>query len=169
MEIIKWIMYILIFGASTKIGILFSQRYEKRVSELKEFKSAFTILKTKIRYTYEPLKDIFEEIINCTNGRAKDVFIKTCKYIDIENSTESWNRAITNTPLNITTEDKTVIMQLGKMLGKTDKDGQISQIDITLNFLDMQIEKAEYEKQKNAKLYKTLGAITGAGIIIILL
>ena len=55
------------------------------------------------------------------------------------------------------------------MLGKTDIDGQISQIDLTINLLEMQIEKAEMDRQRNAKLYKTLGAITGVGIIIILL
>ena len=107
--------------------------------------------------------------MNSANGGVKQVFKHFCKYVDNENTTESWHRAVNETNLNITNEDKNVLYQLGKMLGKTDKDGQISQIDMALTFLDKQIEIAEEEKQKNAKLYKSLGVIAGMGIIIILL
>ena len=55
------------------------------------------------------------------------------------------------------------------MLGKSDLDGQISQIDITLNFLDKQIEEAEIEKSKNERLYKKLGTIMGLTLVIILI
>lgn len=169
MIIVKWIIYTMIFGVSTIIGILFSQKYEKRVLELKEFKSAFIMLKTKIRYTYEPLKEIFEEISKHINSNASKTFEKASKYMENEDSTYSWNKAVQNTQLEITKEDKNTLYELGKMLGKTDKDGQISQIELTTTFLDSQIEKAEKEMEKNSKLYKTLGAITGIGIIIILL
>ena len=56
----------------------------------------------------------------------------------------------------------------GKLLGKTDKKGQISEIDLSLNFIEKQIQKAEVEKNKNAKLYKSLGVLIGCGITIIL-
>ena len=52
--------------------------------------------------------------------------------------------------------------------GKTDISGQISEIDLTNTFLDMQIEKAENEKRKNQKMYKTLGTVIGLAIVIIL-
>ena len=54
------------------------------------------------------------------------------------------------------------------MLGETDLEGQISQIDITLSFLDKQIQEAETEKNKNEKLYKKLGTIMGLALVIIL-
>ena len=66
-------------------------------------------------------------------------------------------------------DDKDVLKKLGKLLGQTDVEGQISEIEVTENFLDMQIEKAEEERKKNQKLYKTLGIVTGLVLVIILL
>ena len=57
----------------------------------------------------------------------------------------------------------------GKLLGKTDKAGQINEINVTSKLIDTLIEKAEIELTKNYKLFKTLGPIVGIGICIILL
>lgn len=53
--------------------------------------------------------------------------------------------------------------------GQTDSEGQASQIEITKSFIDMQIVKAEEERGKNEKLYKTLGITVGLAIVIVLL
>ena len=58
--------------------------------------------------------------------------------------------------------------KLGKLLGQTDVEGQVSEIEVTENFLDTQIEKAEEEKKKNQKMYKTLGVVVGLVFCIIL-
>ena len=52
--------------------------------------------------------------------------------------------------------------------GKVDVEGQVSEINIVDNFLDTQIELAEQDKNKYVKMYKSLGATIGIGIIIIL-
>ncbi|MFR1441101.1 MAG: hypothetical protein ACLST0_02475 [Clostridia bacterium] len=45
----------------------------------------------------------------------------------------------------------------------------MSQIDLTQNFLEKQIEEAKNEKDKNEKLYKKLGTIIGLAIVIVLI
>ena len=62
---------------------------------------------------------------------------------------------------NLNKEDKDVIKGLGKLLGKTDVDGQISQLNLITEFLNTQIEQAEAEREKGEKLYKKLGVISG--------
>ena len=169
MEIIKWVIYGMILVTSTGIGILYAQKYQKRVTELKDFKTALNMLKTKIRYTYAPLNDIFSDISKSVNSKVSSIFENAIIHMDRKSATDSWNMAINETETSLTKEDKEIICQFGKLLGKTDLDGQINEIDLSLNFLEAQIEKAEDEKQKNAKLYKSLGAITGIGIIIVLI
>ena len=48
-------------------------------------------------------------------------------------------------------------------------EGQVSEIEVTEQFLDMQISKAEEDKKKNQKMYKTLGIVAGLVIVIILI
>ena len=62
MQVVKYILLIFIFGLSTGIGMLISKSYENRVMELKEFKNILNIMKTKIKFTYEPLAEIFRQI-----------------------------------------------------------------------------------------------------------
>lgn len=169
MEIIKCMVYVLIFATSTTIGVMYSQKYQRRVAELKDFKTALNMLKTKIRFTYAPLKDIFYDISKSAKSKTASVFENACKKMEHYSATESWELAISETEMSITKEDKDILCQFGKLLGKTDIDGQLNEIELSLNFLDTQIEKAEDEKQKNAKLYKSLGIITGIGLIIILI
>ena len=59
---LKIILGIAVVICSTRIGILLSKKYIYRLDELDEFKNNFKIIENKIKYTYEPLEDIFWEI-----------------------------------------------------------------------------------------------------------
>lgn len=82
---------------------------------------------------------------------------------------DAWNKAIDTNILNIIEEDKNILKNLSKLLGATDLQGQISQIDVTSNFLDEQIKKAEKEREKNEAMYRKLGMIIGLTIVIVLI
>ena len=81
---------------------------------------------------------------------------------------EAWKKAISEEKNNLIDEDRYTIKNLSKMLGQTDIEGQISQIEITEKFLEIQIQEANIEKQKNEKLYSKLGVTIGLAIVIIL-
>ena len=80
----------------------------------------------------------------------------------------AWEQAIDESITNLKDEDKQILKTLSKLLGQTDSEGQISQIEITEKFLDTQIKEATEDKQKNEKLYTRLGTIMGLAIVIVL-
>lgn len=80
---------------------------------------------------------------------------------------EAWEKAIKNSNTNMNEEDIAILLNLEKMLGKTEIEGQISEIKLTKRFIEEQINKAEEEKRKNEKLYKSLGITIGLAIVII--
>lgn len=169
MFFIKCLIYILIFSSSTYIGILISKQYSNRVNELKEMKLALNILKTKIRFTSEPLYNIFHEISMSSNGNISNLFRNISENLKTSSAKNAWENAIENESLSIKNEDRQALKSMGKLLGKTDLNGQISEIELTEAFLEAQISDAQNERNKNEKLYKTLGMVTGVGIIVILI
>ncbi len=166
---IKIIIYVFIFITSTVIGLLISKKYEQRVNELKEIKNALNMFKTKVKFTYDPIPDVFNEIAKCCNSKIGKVFEIASYNMKSFPAGDSWNRAIDKNILDINEEDKNILKELSKLLGQTDIEGQISQIELTSSFLDEQIRKAERERDKNEKMYRTLGMIIGLAIVIVLM
>lgn len=156
MIIIKFISLIAILLFSSYIGIIISNKYKNRVEDLKEIKRGLNIFETKIKYTYEPVPEIFKEISGNLKENIANIFINASKNMEENIAKDAWNQAIDNSNTSMNKEDLEVIKGLGKLLGKTDLDGQVSQIELTDRFIDTQIEKAEKEYTKNEKLYKTL-------------
>lgn len=166
---LKIIIYSCIFLSSSAIGMLISKKYEDRVNELKEFKNALNMFKAKIKFTYEPIPEIFEQISNSMNSKPGKIFKLASNNMKLLAAGDAWNMAIDTNILSITEEDKNILKNLSKLLGQTDLEGQVNQIDLTSNFLNEQIAKAEKEKLKNEKMYRTLGMIIGLAIVIILM
>lgn len=167
--IIKYTSIFLVFCISLYIGNLISKKYSLRLKELKDLKNALNIIESKIKFTYEPLSDIFLQTSKIVSKNISQIFIQASNNMKTENAEEAWNRSIISVTTNLDSEDIENIKNFGKMLGKTDKEGQISRIELTKTFIEMQIEKAKIEEQKNAKLYKTLGAVFGLAFVIILI
>ena len=164
MQLIKYFILFLILVSSTLIGKFLSKKYVYRLDELEDIKNALNILKTKIKFTYEPIPEIFEEISENVNKNVGNIFTLAKEKMKDETASEAWELAVEKTECNLNKEDKKII----KTLGQTDAEGQISQIEITEEFLEGQIKEAEEERRKNEKLYTRLGTVLGLAIVIIL-
>ena len=169
MQFVKYFILFLILVSTSLIGKFLSKKYVYRLEELEEIKNAFNILKTKIKFTYEPIPEIFFEIAQNSNKNISYIFMKAKENMKEISAGEAWEKAVEETECNLNNEDKKIVKTLSKLLGKTDVEGQISQIEQTSEFLNNQIEKAEVERVKNEKLYKILGIVSGIGLVILLI
>lgn len=156
MILIKILLLFLVLCGSAFIGILISAKYKNRVKELKEIKKALNIFETKIRFTCEPIPEIFQEMGKSMTSAVENIFQKASFYMKEEIASKAWEKSLQESATNLNAEDLEVLKGMGKLLGKTDLEGQVSQIELTTTFLDGQIHKAEKECEKNEKLYKTL-------------
>lgn len=171
MIVIKFIILTAILTGSTSIGFLMSKRYKNRVIELREFKTAIHTLEAKIKFTYEPIPEIFKQISENLQNNISRIFERASNYIGEYTTKQAWNKAIEEIKpiLSLNSEDIKIMQDLGNLLGKTDVSGQISEIEITSSFIETQIIKAEEERKKNEKMYRNLGTIVGLAIVIILI
>lgn len=170
MYVLKIIMLIAVFCTSTVIGILISKKYSNRLKILKELKNALSIFKVKINYSFETIPDVFKDISNKTKGTTSKIFEETVKNLNEKNMNagEAWEKAVEVNGEDLKKEDISCLKDLGKLLGKTDVEGQIAQIDLVSQFIDKQISEATDDKNKNEKMYQKLGAIVGLVIVIVL-
>ena len=168
MQLIKYFILFLILILSTLIRTFLSKKYVYRLEELEDIKNALNILKTKIKFTYEPIPEVFEEISQNVNKNVGSIFTLAKEEMKEKQASEAWELAVEKTECNLKKEDKKIIKTLSKLLGQTDVEGQISQIEITEEFLEGQIKEADEERRKNEKLYTRLGTVLGLAIVIIL-
>ena len=171
MEFFRYLLLILILSGSTSIGFLLSKRYTDRVKELNTISSLINILQNKIKFTHMPLTEILEELSNInTNSKISDLFYKISQKIKTKTTKEAWDESIEEEKiyLNLKNEDINLIKSLGSALGKTGIEGQMSEINQFNTMLQTQIQKAEQERTKNEKMYKSLGTIVGLAIVILL-
>ena len=168
MIIIKYICLILIFLTSSKIGFIKSKNLKKRVEELNKIESSFNFFKTKIEYTNDVIEDIFKQISSIIYNNRANIFLNTIDKKDNKRLFESWSTSLEEN-LFLKEDDKELLKIFGKNLGKLDKKGQVFQLDEVISLIKKQIQNAEEEVKKNEKMYKSLGTIIGAVIVIILI
>lgn len=167
--VLKIFIFALIIGGCTALGVIYAKRYSNRVLELKEMKNALNMFENKIKFTYEDIATVFKDISKTIKGNIGKVFENASNKMINKNAGEAWEEALNVTFTALKQEDIEIIKGLGRMLGKTDINGQISEIELVSEFLETQIKEAEYEKNKNYKMYKTLGIVVGIAIVIILI
>lgn len=168
MQIIKYLILFFILLLSSNLGKILSKKYINRLEELEEMKNSLNVFKNKIKFTYEPIPDIFEEISKTKNKNVGNIFKQAKEKMNNKTASIAWEEAIEDSNNNLKEDDKNILKTMSKLLGQTDTDGQVSQIEITEKFLDTQIKDAVEDKQKNVKLYTKLGTIIGLAIVIVL-
>lgn len=171
MIFIKYILIFFILMIFSTIGNLYSKKYVNRVEDLEKMKSMLNVFKAKIKFTGLTIQEIFSQLYQDNQDNIGEIFKVANEYMNDKSTKDAWNTALDDmkNKNDLNPEDINVLKSLGKMLGNTDIEGQVSQIELTENLLNEKIVEAQEAKKKNAKLYKTLGIATGLAIAIILI
>lgn len=167
MIFIKYTILMLIFAVTSILGLAISNKYKFRVRDLKLLRNVLNVLETKIKYTYEPLPKIFDDLSKEFNGGISQIFALSKEKMKTASASEALDYGIDKAETYLNKEDLEILRNLEKLLGKTNVEGQLSEINLSKKFIDMQIEKAEEEQRKNEKMYRSLGIILGIVIVII--
>lgn len=116
MQILRYLLLFLIFTISFFIGKYMSKQYIDRLAELDEIKKALNIFKSKIKFTYEPIPEIFEEISNNISHNISKIFVNAIEKMNIESASIAWQQSIDEYQGNLNQEDRQAIKTLSKLL-----------------------------------------------------
>jgi len=171
---IKIIACIVILGASTTAGFIYSERLKYRVFQLNEVQRAVYQLQNEITYVHALLPDAFKSIAHKSKEPINELFNKTSELLsdnEYENVYEAMSSAVnaTKDKLYLDDDDINVILDLSKTLGESDIQGQNSMFSLTIANLKKQIKISEEFMNKNIKMYRYLGFSFGAVLVIALI
>ncbi|MGE5614175.1 MAG: stage III sporulation protein SpoIIIAB [Bacillota bacterium] len=156
------------------IGFALSQDLKKRPRQLRELQGLLQMFENHITYLSDIIVEAFERISRVGQCETCVFFSRAAEILREDGSCGApgaWERAvrecIRTTSLN--KEDEEILSAFGRSLGNTDLEGQIKNIRLTLSQLKVQEEKAEENRDRNERMYKSLGLLGGAAIVILLL
>lgn len=165
---IKIIGVIFIILSTSLAGFSFSEKLNKRVKELILFRHLLEEISILIRYKAVTIFDLIDNLKNNICFKEFDFL----KHIDIEHNSsfsQAFNVAIDNTILSLNKEDIRIIKQFGSSLGKSDIQGQLSEIELYKESISLKINEAKIISENKAKLYRSLGVLIGSFFAILLI
>jgi len=155
------------------IGFIMAGYYQHRPKTLRNFQTAFSMLETEINYGQTPLPEALERvgnrcdpIISSFLKRVRELLLSLEGYTASEAWEISLNELRSQMPLN--DSDFEILISFGKYLGSSDKEDQVRNLKMAMSQLKQQENLAVEEKNKNEKLWKYLGVLTGLTLVLLL-
>lgn len=174
MLLVKWIALISIFITSLTIGFAYGDRYAKRVYYLREMMQSIKHLRTEIILLSNPLPIAFRNIMGKSDDKIKSIYENILNDIvskDIDEVYLSFVevKEMLRDECFFTLEDIDLFLTLGKTIGKTDRLDQDKHFAYIIEEFNLLIGEAKIERDKNQKMYRSLGILMGLGAVIILI
>ena len=170
---LKLVGGIMVILSSSMIGFIVASNYKKRPATLRNLQVALSMLESEINYGHLPLPQAFKSISRKCDKDVAELFASVAQHLSSRSgltASEAWEKSLKEFFLNsyIAENDYEILIAFGKYLGSTDKQDQIKNIRLTLNNLKQQEISSIQEREKNEKMWKYLGVLSGIMIFLLL-
>lgn len=162
---------ILLLCGMTVLGFQHAIRLRRRVSCLKEFLAALERLERELAFALLPVDVLLCQMRSGSHGPAQ-CFFSFCEERfskrGEERLEEIWMDGLQNIPLPLSEEDRTLLEQIGSILGRYDGDSQRLGFQRIHGRLEEVILEAKEESERMGKVYPVVGLTVGIFCIIML-
>lgn len=171
--IIKAIGTLLTVAAAWLYGYYTAEYSRKRIEELENFKRGFALFGSETLYAGGMLCEVFKSVAERTGGTAKAVF-ETAAAMLYEKAAEGagavWEICLEDKTKNsfLAEEDIKSLLAFGRCLGFADRQCQGANADMAVEYINTKQEELRKKYLTEAKLYRSLGVLTGllAAVVI---
>ena len=146
----------------------------RRVSELEQFERSLKLLSVEISYSRALLPYAFEAVARQLEPPLGDLYRAAAAALlsgDERSAREIWESALAGIypHTSLTAADREIVSSLGISLGMSDGEGQLKQIGLTRQHLEIALQTAREQRQRDEKMWRYLGLAGGAALVILLL
>lgn len=164
---------VIVFFVCTLTGFWRARLYAKRTEELRQLRGALSFLETEIHYGATPLHLACKRIAERESGPVGDFFTLVSERLSRADGTsayECWRHALLEmgSGLALGERDRQILFRLGQKLGLSDKTDQIHHLRLAQTNLETEEAQAMKEQETYEKMYRSLGVLTGALLVILM-
>ena len=158
-------------GSCGSIGLWLAWRIRRRPLELRECLTMLVLLDTEIHWGATPLPEAFLNLKERSGSPWQGFLAELQERVQVgESAGQAWKNTIINQQQKfcLKNEDWQVIGDVGKGLGRSDRQQQHKQLELVQHQLVILKEQAAIWAEKKAKMWSYLGFIVGiAGVIFL--
>ncbi|MGN0641678.1 MAG: stage III sporulation protein AB [Huintestinicola sp.] len=172
----KIIGIFILITMSALTGCLAANGLKRRVDALRQLKLMLENIRLMIRYEAAPLGEIVCRL--CESGAYGRLdFLPSLReslegediYSAEMNFNLFWSAALEEHRGAFSEEDMTLLANLGSVLGTTDAEGQLSALSLAEAETSNLISGANEQYRAKGRLYRSLGAVAGALIAVVII
>ena len=167
---------LIIIVSSCLIGFAVGEHEKEYINILLSLKRCLVIIKSEISYAYTPLIDIFVRISGMKQEEWSVFFDELSEEITQEVPGEKdmfnmWKKICETSVIckKITANDVAELIRFGGILGNTDREGQIDNIDMFLQSITERISASQKGISDKVRICRVLGVAAGFLITILLI
>jgi len=169
---LEWLGGGLVFFAGTMFGFTVSNQYTNRPRHIRQLLQALQQLETEISYGMTPLPDAMHSIARKLQDPLASLFRKIAEELSSGSLTtnQSWNAAVDDCwhRTAMRSAEKEIFLQLGSTLGVSDREDQLKHLHLAMGQLKGEEEAAKEDQRRYAKMWRSLGMLGGALVVILM-
>ncbi|PZD93429.1 stage III sporulation protein AB [Paenibacillus sambharensis] len=164
---------VLILFAGTMIGFQQAAKYTDRTAQLRQLAHALQRLETEIGYGQTPLPVALERAAGHTRGPVQELFREAAQRLLLEDGSsfhECWEGTLEagwgRTAMR--QSEKASLSRLGAALGISDREDQMKHLRLAMLQIQTEEETAREEQARYSKMWKSLGVLAAALVVILI-
>lgn len=171
---LKWIGATMILAAGTAFGFARASRYMNRPRELRQLAAALGTLETEIMYGVSPLPDAMERVADAAKPPVSRLFAEAAERMRDRRAErtagECWEEAVRAVwpETALKESEMTALLTLSATLGATDRTDQVKHLRFAAAKLAVEEDAAREEAARYGKMWRSLGVLTAALIVILM-
>lgn len=145
-----------------------------RVRQLQQFQRSLKLLSAEITFSRALLPYAFQAVARRLEPPLRELYRQAADALlagDERSAGEIWESAAAKMfPQSaLTPADREIVSGLAVSLGVSEQEGQLKQIGLTLQHLELALEAAREQRRRSEKMWRYLSFAGGAALVILLL
>lgn len=145
---------------------------DRRVRSLRAFCAALETAQRELSLRLPPMPELLSLLSRQSEGQA-GVFFARCleglSSLGSRSFARIWEDGLESVPLDLTGEDREILAQAGRVLGRYDGAGQEAALELIRLRLVRALEEAEERRKSGKRVWYALGVTAGCFLAIVLM